>query len=749
MTKRIGFGLLVCSLLLSTSLAFAQGSARGVAEDFLDRWAAKDYSGMYNLIYTHNVVGQPEFPEAVFTQRYETTDNVLNIDSLSYTITGAEQQGQSAEITYDITMQSETYGEIVDADRLMRLVRFNGVWEVAWSTHDIFAGLTNDGQIAVAAQPSVRATIYDREGRVLASDNGTTVGMYSALARMSSQDACADLLSEILREPISTIQSRFQGYAPETIFFLAEMPAETFQQNRNALGTACGVNDGVSSLPHRTYFGGNALVHITGYVSPVTPEEEARYGTGQLVGRGGIESYYNDMLAGEQDRIVRITGPNGTVLRELANAPGSDPAPVQLTIDRDIQLSVANALGDAYNYAVTNWGRADVSVGGSAVVLDARNGDVLAMYSYPSFNPSLFNPNGVTDNRPAAISDVINDPRRPQINRATAELLSPGSVFKIMTMTAVLNENIIGLNDRFNCELFWDGRQYGDTREQRQDWRVVDDMQAAGVITPAEALMASCNPFFWEHGALLYRDVGASAINDYSERLGMLDTYFSGRIQEAQAQIPIPNFPEEAINEAIGQGDVAIAPIHLATAVVGIANGGTVYKPRIVQQVGGLDGTEVVETVEPQVLNELDFAEGVLETIQQGMCGVTTVEGLGTAYGRFVGWDTMPDSEYAYVDLTAPYTVCGKTGTSQTLRYPNAWFVAYAPADDPEIVVVVAVDQSLEGSQVAAPIARRIFDDYFNVSRASFPEWWNTFPYDPLDTPDGGVGTGAQSGEAP
>ncbi|NOG48820.1 MAG: hypothetical protein HND48_04685 [Chloroflexi bacterium] len=179
---------------------------------------------------------------------------------------------------------------------------------------------------------------------------------------------------------------------------------------------------------------------------------------------------------------------------------------------------------------------------------------------------------------------------------------------------------------------------------------------------------------------------------------------------EAAADLDTPSFTSEAISIAVGQRNVSVPPIQMAVAVAALANGGTVYKPSIVKQVGGFDGAAVSQTFEPVVLNTIDFRPGVLEEIQAGMCGTTTNKDLGTAYIRFDN---------------APYRVCGKTGTAQTARYPNAWFVAYGPAEDPEIAVAVVVSQSLEGSQVSAPIVRRIFDWYFSAPEYEpFPEWW-------------------------
>lgn len=150
----------------------------------------------------------------------------------------------------------------------------------------------------------------------------------------------------------------------------------------------------------------------------------------------------------------------------------------------------------------------------------------------------------------------------------------------------------------------------------------------------------------------------------------------------------------------------------------------------MVKQIGGFDGTPVTFTNEISILNTLDFNPGVIETLQEGMCGVTTNPTLGTAFGRF-------NDDLGWVEFDTPYTSCGKTGTAQTGQFPNAWYVSYAPRDNPEIATVVMVEQSLEGSQVAAPITRRIMDQYFGAQVASYPEWWNTETYSPLPVPDG------------
>jgi cell division protein FtsI/penicillin-binding protein 2 len=734
----------VLMFFVLTFTTLAQNSPQGIVEMFLQRWAVNDYTGMYQLIYVHRINNQPEYPEQVFIQRYEQVQTVLNITNLRYQINETTQQGQSATVVYDLVLESETYGDIYDADRLIRLININGTWQIAWSTHDIFAGLTNTGEVRVQAQSSRRGTIYDRNGQVIAQDGGRTYGVRTARQNMSNERECASLIADITLDPITMVEARWANLNPETDFFLAEIASELFQPNLSQLRSICGVqNEGFTSQPHRTYYGGSAFAHVLGYVSPVQDSnEEARYGTGQLVGRTGVEEFFNTQLTGRQDRAVRIIGPNGTVMRELATASGDPPMPIQTTLDRDLQIIVANAMSDAYNYGITNWGAPGISTGGAAVVLDPRNGDILALFSYPTFNTSLFNPDSRlsvmfgTDGREtadAARLAVFNSTRRPMANRATAEQYATGSTMKLVTAAAALNEGIYAPDELFDCQFLWDGSDRGDTASPRRDWRyVTEGFEPTGLVTPAQALMASCNPFFYEMGLRLYREVGPSAIADYSERLGMLRTYLGGMLREASGVVPVARDVTDAVNIAIGQGNVALTPLQMAVMTSGLANDGVIYRPRLVLQVGGYDGVALQERYEPEILQEMDLQDFVLDTIQEGMCGVTTNSQLGTAWGRFVREDGHPRS-YSTI-LTAPYTSCGKTGTAEANGNPYAWYVAYAPADNPEVAVVVMVEQSLEGSQVSAPIVRRILDDYFGVDREPYPRWWNETTYLPLSS---------------
>lgn len=718
--------VLLLSALVVPLSAQADG-ARQTVEAFLAAWDRADSAAMWALLSRQS---QEAYPQEVFTNRYTVANTAMGLEGVEFSIGDVRVQGLTAAVKYDVTIQSGLFGQIVDNGRTMRLVNDNGRWGVAWSSMDIFAELPSTGELTSDGDLAPRANIYDRNGRIVAG-RGRVVTLYTARANMTDEEGCKALISRLTRRPYVAFDLLFAANFPETIFYLAELNAEDYDANRDALTSICGVSITLDRET-RTYYGNNAMSHVAGYVGQITTDQQAQYlalgySAGDLIGQGGVERMFERTLAGTPERTLRIVEPGGVILREFSSIGGSAPTPVQMTIDRELQLVVAQAMADAYDFAYPTWGSPQIAGDGAAVVLDVKTGEILAMVSFPLFDPLLFDP---TSPEPARrvelLQQVSADTRQPFINHATQSRYTPGSVYKLITAAAVLNEGIVSPGEIFSCGLRWEGRPVGDDVDSRPDWRETDGFPPAGDITPAEAIMASCNPFFWQFGAELYNAQG-NKLAEYARMLGLGEPYgiFTGAV-EAAAELDNPSFTSEAISIAVGQRNVSVPPIQMAVAVAALANGGTVYKPSIVKQVGGFDGAPVMQTFEPEVLNTIEFKPGVLEEIQAGMCGATTNEDLGTAYIRFDN---------------APYRVCGKTGTAQTARYPNAWFVAYGPAEDPEIAVVIVVSQSLEGSQVSAPIARRIFDWYFNAPEYEpFPEWWAQGPYVPLNIPAGSTG---------
>lgn len=703
---------------------------------FMDAWNAGDLVAMYDLLSPQS---RSLYPQAVFENRYLAAQEAMAFDGIELTINEVRHQGTSAAITYDARLQSPTFTAISDPDRIMRLVQVGDSWRIAWTPMDILKGLTSEVRLTSQTNFPQRGNIYDRNGELLVEEDGELIYLLGVREEMPDESACVDLMARIYHRSRTAVLRDFANYAPETRFHMGEMDEETYFRHRNELQNLCGIRDTgdaftkVYNYNTRVYYGAGAAAHVTGFTGRVPADQldfwqSQGYSQDDIIGRDGLEGAFERELAGQPERVLRMIEPGGVILRELGGASGSVPQSLTLTLDRDLQYDTMRALADAFRYASNNW--ASVAGGAGAVVMDVNTGEVLAMASYPTYNPAVFNPNTTYDAGPI-IAGYNNDPRRPLSNHALREQYSPGSTYKIVTALAAANEGLWRPDDIFFCDIPWSGvDNYGDEIETRYDWRAAhEDMEPAGDITLAGALAASCNPFFWESAGMLYQE-GDNLLVDYSQELG-LGVRTGINLSEAQGNLAPPQTAAQAINNGVGQGDLQVTALQMAGMVSAIANGGTVYQPYIVQQIAPEgDGSAPTFSASPEIKNQLSVADLAIEMVQDGMCRVTSDDELGTAYRVFAD---------------ASYTSCGKTGTAQAGVAgsdvpPHAWYVTFAPADDPEIAVAVVVPTSREGSEVAAPIARRILDNYFNVEWAPFPEWWQE-DYNPVDLPPG-VGVG-------
>ncbi|MEO8607073.1 MAG: penicillin-binding transpeptidase domain-containing protein [Chloroflexota bacterium] len=719
---------------LAAPILQASQSPEDVVKTFLDAWKAVKYEDMYAALSPQS---QSAYAFPVFKKSYEDAAGAISLSAVDYSITGSEVQGASAAITYDASFESPVFGTIDDAGRTMRVVQKPGGWGVAWSSMDIFDGLAAGSRLEVFSRRQPRGTIYDRNGKPLVEPTGTLIPVYAAQNDMPDVAKCLDLLADVLMKQRYDLVNYFAPYAPETLFFLGAIDAETEAARGQELRDICGAKIYTdSSKDVRHYVLGGGAVHVTGYVGQIPAEQlnaytAKGYATGDLVGLSGIEEEYEDVLSGQAEKVLRITSSSGVTLRELAGKQGTDPQSVTLTIDRDLQEVTAKALVSAFNYAENNWAAPGISPGAGAVVIDVKTGAILALASYPFFDPNIFNPDSPIENRGAAVSQVYGDERQPLRDRAIQEQYFPGSTFKIITLSAALSEKVMP-EPTFYCDLTWDGRvKYGDTASPRFDWRHFEPADskvknAAGDLTPPQALTASCNPFFYEMGARLFNK-NPDALVGYARQLGLgsatgIDPVFG----EASGSLPSPTAVEQGINEAIGQGGIQVTILQMARMVASIANNGTLYKPFLVQKVGGDNGAKPIMEAAPVVVGDNGLSDTVMATVRQGMCAVTTDTNIGTAYFDF--YDTN-------------FTTCGKTGTAQSgRREPYGWFVAFAPADNPQIAVAVMVEFSREGSETAGPIARRILDGYFGQKPYPFPGWWYDLKYVPLEIPDNATG---------
>ena len=714
------------------------------ARTFLDAWSAEDFETMYSLVSPRIL---QVYPFEDFQELYTNTDSQMGFAGVTYDIQDVRIQGTSAAISYDATLESSTFGAIEDTDRIMRLVQEGGSWHVAWSPMDILNGMTSSVRLRTERRFAPRGTIFDRNSLPLAQDNATAIAVYLVGQDIRNAEACYDMLARYMMRPYEYFVELDNQYEAEIVYFVGEMDSELYNANRADIDNFCATDidsslgTKVRQVTGRTYFGHGAAAHITGYIAPVQADalaawERRGYVSGDIVGIIGIEGTFQDELAGTPEQFLRLMDTSGGItLRELGGAVGSEPQSVQLTIDRNLQWYLAQAFNDGWNYAAQNW--SSVATGGAGVVMDVNTGEVLAMFSYPTYDPRIWNPASVyyetgttfasasAQTQRAANGDPFFPVGSAMNNRAIGEQYSPGSTFKIITTLAAADTNIWQRDQIFNCELTWEGAAFGDTLPFREDWRVSLEEEAAGPITMPQALTTSCNPFFFQIGALMYQS-NPSTVPEYAQVLGLGSATGLNTLDypEASGNIPRPNNVEDALNNAIGQGNTQVTAIQMVRMVSAIANGGTLYRPYIVQQVGGFNDDDVTQEFEPTVDSQLDVSQEALDVVREGMCNVPIDEEFGTSFLIFG---------------RAPYSTCAKTGTAQTGAFaPHSWYVAYAPADNPQIAIAIVVTNSREGSEVAAPIMRRFFENYFNVGISEFPDWWQD-PYVPL-TPPQGVG---------
>lgn len=697
-----------------------------VAETFLKAWREGDFAAMYNLISPNS---RDAYSDMDFTEEYQFAADQLTLNSLTTSITGSLRQGTTAAIQYDVTFQTGFFGDIVDSGRTMRLIETPEGWRVAWSRSDILDNLEG-ARLEQRQNLPARGNIYDRNGKVLADQNGYSVTLNIVRRDLPNEEVCISLLSRVMRREKSDLRALFDRFSFETLFPVGEIDQDTFQSVAGELQQSCDIGDDANDTQirrTRRYYG-ELAPHLIGYIGRIQPEQMPEYRnkgypTDAQIGQTGIEKAYEDQLAGKPGGELLIVAPTGETLRVVAQTNPQPGQSVYLTIDRDLQEAVQDAFLEAYDFATPTW--AQTSKGGAAVVMDVKTGEVLAMVSYPGFNPSLFSPDYPDSpfiSRNEQITQLNNDPRTPLLDRVSSASYPAGSVFKIVSTVAGLDSGVYSPGTLYTCTAVWSHPE--DVLERRTDW--IYGTGVHGTINFPQALAYSCDPYYWQLSVAL-NETDPNLLPNYAYKMGLGVPTGQTDLPEGIGYIPNPegyfqrNAAQWSIGEAanlvIGQGQMLISPMQITRMTVAVANGGTLYKPLFVKKIG-LIGEPPVYEAQP-VATPLDVNPDVLAIVREAMCQVT-LDPNGTANWMFQDWYNWQENEPI---------VCGKTGTAQTgveTTQPHAWFVAFAPRDDPQIAIVVLVENSCEGSEVSAPLTRRIIEDYYGLPHGELPGLWQT-----------------------
>lgn len=469
----------------------------------------------------------------------------------------------------------------------------------------------------------------------------------------------------------------------------------------------------ITGEPIRTYPLGNTASHILGRIGKIESYElegnEEIYDPNDIIGKSGIEYVFEKYLKGT-DGVKQIDmDVDGTITGEYITEEAVSGADVILTIDSKLQAVTEEALKNNIE-KIANGGFSDTSPAdaGAAVVLNVKTGEVLAMASYPDYSPSEF-VNGIDT---ATWNYYINGDTKPLENKAIAAMYSPGSTFKMATAIAGLESGAIT-----TTETIRDTGVYKKYNSSWKCWIYTSNHIGHGRLSVSDAIKQSCNYFFYEVGDR----IGIDTLAKYSYYLGLghktgieLQGEISGVLasnQIAEQENRVWN-PGETISAAIGQSYNTFTPVQMAKYVAMIANRGKNLDVTVVKSIVNADGSEVPRDEYQSYVNkrlgltdenieEMSFNEENINAILEGMRGVTSESG-GTAYSTFKDFNIE---------------VGGKTGSAQTgvEGKTNAWFVGFAPFDDPEIAIVVFVRNGGHGGYTAE-VARDIIAQYFGMN---------------------------------
>jgi penicillin-binding protein 2 len=543
--------------------------------------------------------------------------------------------------------------------------------------------------------PPFRGMIFDRNGELLV-DNRPSYNLCVIPEDVQDQERLLKSLNRMIGLDEDLASTALRKAARRQPFKSVCLKQDISRDHLAAIETHRFNLPGVTIevTPQRFYLYGNHASHLLGYLGEIgegqlRSERYSNNKAGDLIGMSGVEKKWqpalNGMRGGEQVE-VDAAGRIISVLSERLPIPGAN---VVMTINRNLQALAEQTMADKK---------------GAIVAMNPSNGGILALVSSPSFDPNLF----VSGIDRAAWEALSTSKDFPLQNRALSGQYPPGSIFKIVVALAALEEGVIELEERIFC-----GGSYSLGRQRYRCWK----RPGHGWVDLYKAIVGSCDVYFYTIG----RRLGVDKIAQYSRKFGLgrktgfeLGHERSGLIPDRQWKLKrwgVPWQEGETVSTSIGQSFVLVTPIQMAALIAATFNGGVLYRPQVTKWVGRTEKEELYEFV-PVLKRQVGIRQEYLEIVKKALVGVVN-ERRGTG-------------KKARVD---GITVAGKTGTAQVISLKkekllgeegevpeefkdHAWFVAIAPAENPQIAVAVLVEHGGKGGRDAAPIAREIIKAY-------------------------------------
>ncbi len=547
---------------------------------------------------------------------------------------------------------------------------------------DRYFALSTNNRLRVRPVEAPRGFILDRNGEILV-ENRPTFDLFATLEDLTNPREVAATLAEILGAPAGEVEARLREgrerpYQP--LLLRKDVDERTMVAVEERKPDLPGIS--LRVRPIRAYPSGGTAANLLGYVSEVNDaqlqrEEFQDFRPGENLGQAGVERRFDAFIRGIDGGEQVEVDARGRALRLVSRIEPRSGSNIFLTIDKRIQEAAEAAFAGKK---------------GTVVAMNPTTGEILAMVSRPSYDPNLFAQRISGEEW----QKIATDPSHPLQNRAFQAQYPPGSVFKLMVAIAGLESGALRPDTKFSCPgHFYLGNMKFD------DWK----KGGHGTLDLRGAIVNSCNVYFYQAGLR----VGIEEITRVSRAFGLGEPPGLGLGDEVKGNLPAPQPRRRGVPgwsagntvvASIGQGLVVTSPMQLLIMVSAIANGGTIYRPWVVRKVTALSG-EVLEEYEPEATRQVSVKPETLTFIRQAMLGVVN-EGTG-ARAKVPG---IP--------------IGGKTGTAQVVKKgegkghaelkDHGWFVSFAPVDNPQIAVVVLVENGGFGGQVAAPVAKAVYE---------------------------------------
>jgi len=593
------------------------------------------------------------------------------------------------------------------------------LWYLQILSGDEFAGSATVNRVRTVTVEAPRGVIYDRNGEKLVENRGgLSVGilpmyMYDPKKEAAQFYGEVSRLAQLLEMPLGDVLKKYEEAKrdPYMTYLIAEDVSEekVVAYLKEHSYEFPGVE--VETTYLREYPLKAVAAHVLGYVGEISQadlerEEFAGLSPGVHVGKDGVERQYDSYLRGTDGWKKVEVNAAGQPVKFIEDVPPEAGFNLVLTLDAKLQKAAEEAIVEGIQRAQQD-GFVNAA-GGAVVAMDPRTGEILALASYPNYDPSVW-AGGIKADKYAELT--AKEANYPLFNRAVNGLYPAGSTFKPFVAAVAMDAGIVSWDKIFNCS-----GKFSVAGQTWRDWK----KEGHGDLNLVAAIAQSCDVYFYNLGYLLYQQT-SPVLQEGLRRFGfgrktgidlpgettgsrVPDKTWkreTGRTAEEQAWKP-----GDDINLAIGQGDLLVTPLQLAVALSALVNDkgengdGVVWVPRLALQITDSTGA-VVHQFESDKAGELGMSADILNKVRQGMRLVTS-DPSGTAYNAFRGF---------------PVAVGGKTGTAEKAPDDDyALFIGYAPADgrtEPEIVVVAVIEQGGHGSSVAAPVVRRVMEAYF------------------------------------